>query len=232
MPNAKKVNGIVIHCSAGFGNIESIKKFWKDVLGWKTGGYHIIIDLDGNINQLVPFDAVTNGVANHNSDRIHICYIGGVENVGKDRNGQIVWKGKDTRNDSQRLALHRAINKAINWLKENGKDVENNFEVNGHYDFSTDQNKDGVIQSWERIKECPSFNASMEYDPYTSKDRKGKLPTIKTAATKKDNFIVYVVQPGDTLSKISKNYNTTVNVIKKNNGLLSDLITVKQKLKV
>lgn len=42
----------------------------------------------------------------------------------------------------------------------------------------------------------------------------------------------YKVSSGDSLSKIAKKYNTTVDLIKKSNGLKSDLIRIGQKLKV
>ena len=48
-----------------------------------------------------------------------------------------------------------------------------------------------------------------------------------------DEFsIIYTVKPGDTLSKIAKKYNTTVELIKKSNSLKSDVIKPGQKLKV
>ena len=43
---------------------------------------------------------------------------------------------------------------------------------------------------------------------------------------------VYVVQPGDYLSKISKKYNVTIASIKRLNGLKSDTVRVGQKLKL
>ena len=44
--------------------------------------------------------------------------------------------------------------------------------------------------------------------------------------------VQYVVQPGDTLTAIAKKYKTTIELIKKINGLESDLIKIGQKLKV
>jgi len=48
----------------------------------------------------------------------------------------------------------------------------------GHRDFSNDKNKNGVIESWERNKECPSMDiiGSQEHYLYSSKDRYNKLP--------------------------------------------------------
>lgn len=231
MPKAQNVKGIVLHCSAGFGDIESMKKFWFNTLGWKTVGYHIVIDLNGQINQLQPFSATTNGVEGHNSEYIHICYIGGVEKAGVDKKGQVIWRGKDTRTEKQILAQHKAITMAMDWLKASGKNVTKDFAIVGHRDFSKDQNGDGIIASWERIKECPSFDAMREFDYYTSKDRKGLLPTIKSFV-QKSQFLIHVVVKGDTLSKIAKAYKTTVEDIKKLNSLSSDIIQIGLKLKV
>lgn len=230
MPNAKDVKNIVIHCSAGFGNVDSIRKYWKEVLKWKSVGYHLIVDLSGNIHTLADFKQITNGVEGNNGKSIHICYIGGVEVAGKDKNGQTIYKGKDTRTASQKYALDKAIIKAINWLVANGKDVTKDLAVVGHRDFSPDNDKNGIISSWERIKECPSFDAITEYICYTSLDRKGKLPNFYPATP--DKFIVYSVVPGDTLSKIAAKYKTTVSKIKSDNELKTDVIQIGQKLKI
>lgn len=47
-----------------------------------------------------------------------------------------------------------------------------------------------------------------------------------------DYSIIYEVKPGDTLASIARRYNTTVELIKKSNGLKSDLIKVGQRLRV
>ena len=45
-------------------------------------------------------------------------------------------------------------------------------------------------------------------------------------------YTVYVVQNGDYLAKISKRFNVTINSIKQQNGLKSDMIRVGQRLKI
>lgn len=47
-----------------------------------------------------------------------------------------------------------------------------------------------------------------------------------------EDSIEYVVQPGDTLSGIAKKFTTTVELVKKVNGLKNDLIRLNQKLKI
>lgn len=46
------------------------------------------------------------------------------------------------------------------------------------------------------------------------------------------NTIIYEVKPADTLNKIAKLYNTTVDLIKKSNNLNSDIISPGKKLKI
>jgi len=157
---AKKIKYIAYHCSAGFGNIDSMKKYWRS-LGWKTDGYHIVVDLEGKINFIVPFDKDSNGVAGYNSEIINICYIGGVE-ASKDKKGNTIYKGKDTRTEAQKIALDNALVMVTDWLRNNGNDCKEIIIV-GHRDFSPDQNKNGIIDSYERIKECPSFEVKTDY---------------------------------------------------------------------
>jgi N-acetylmuramoyl-L-alanine amidase len=144
----RNIKYIVIHCSAGYGTVESIKNYWKNILRWKTVGYHIIVDLDGKLNILANFDAITNGVAGFNSKSIHISYIGGVL---KDD----YTKAYDSRTEAQKEGLKQAIALA--------KEYAPKAKVKGHRDFSPDKNKNGKIDTWERIKECPSFDAKNEY---------------------------------------------------------------------
>lgn len=171
---ATDVKHIVIHCSAGFGDKNSIQKYWKETLGWNSPGYHILIDQKGVMHVLSSFDKQTNGVRGYNDEAIHICYIGGVEKVGDK------YIAKDTRTDAQKRSLHSAIQDAIQWLKENGKDITKDLGIVGHRDFSKDNNSNGVIDSWERIKECPSFDVMSELNElYSSCDRYLKLPYMK-----------------------------------------------------
>lgn len=152
---AKNVKYIVIHCQAGNGDLKSMQAFWK-TLGWKSPGYSRWIDFDGTVNELADFNTPTNGVAGFNSESIHICYRGGIEMVDKK------YVAKDTRTQAQKCALFNEILKAMTWLRENGNDMKN-VMILGHYHFSNDSNKNGAIESWERNKECPSFDAYKEY---------------------------------------------------------------------
>ena len=154
---AKDVKYIVIHCTAGFGSLKSIKHYWHKVLGWRTGGYHRLVKTDGKTHKLYPFHRQVNGVKGHNHESIHISYIGGVDK--KDYR-----KAKDTRTPEQKDAIVKNIIEAMIWLSNNGNDLSD-VKILGHRDLSSvDSNGNGVIDSNERSKECPSFDAIIEYD--------------------------------------------------------------------
>ena len=81
----RKINYLVLHCTATPQNttVESIQRYWREDLKWKNPGYHWIIKADGHAVNLLPIEEVSNGVAGHNSDSIHISYIGGIDSKGK-----------------------------------------------------------------------------------------------------------------------------------------------------
>lgn len=172
MNRAKQIRYIVVHCQAGHGTLKSMQEFWKNTLGWKVPGYARWIDYDGTNYQLADYNTPTNGVAGFNSQCIHICYRGGVEQTN-------VKKVKDTRTRPQRNAILLEFFSILTWLSDNGNDLQNVMIV-GHYHFSDDKNKNGAIEPWERIKECPSFDAYAEYSYLMVKDNplyhKLKLP--------------------------------------------------------
>ena len=55
---------------------------------------------------------------------------------------------------------------------------------------------------------------------------------IITSYTQTPQAVLHQVVPGDSLGKLSKQYNTTKELIKKSNGLKSDVIRVGQKLRI
>lgn len=151
----RNIKYIVIHCSAGFGNLESVKKHWKEVLGWKTVGYHYFITEDGTVTQLADINTITNGVKGFNSQSVHISYQGGVQKTN-------LSKAQDTRTDAQKKSIINTIQLVLKQLRANKQDTSKVI-ILGHRDFSPDKNGNGVVDSWERIKECPSFDAIPEY---------------------------------------------------------------------
>lgn len=154
----RKIDFIFIHCSAGHSDLEGVKRWWfgakPNGMGWKVGGYHKWVDYDGLITDVYPLSTVTNGVRGINSNSVHICYRGGVQRKN-------VKVSEDTRTELQKVGILEAIREVLEELKQY-QDVSK-IKILGHRDASPDKNGNGVIEPWERIKDCPSFDAIPEY---------------------------------------------------------------------
>lgn len=111
----RNIKYLVAHCTATTKKttIESIKKYWKDVNGWKQVGYHFIIKPNGVIVQLAPIEEITNGVKGFNSESIHISYIGGLK--------------IDDRTDAQKASMLK--------LFKHHKELFPKAQILGHRDF-------------------------------------------------------------------------------------------------
>lgn len=129
----RKITHIVLHCTATpqTATVASIRNYWRDSLGWKSPGYHHIIKEDGEVVDLLPIDKVSNGVAGHNMNSIHISYIGGVDAKGR---------AVDNRTEAQKEAQIRLLKKYRKMFPD--------AVICGHRDFP------GVK------KECPSFDVA------------------------------------------------------------------------
>ncbi len=95
-------------------------------------------------------DLVANGVKDYNAHSIHVAWVGGIE---KNAIGKII--SVDNRTKQQKLALFDLLTKL--------KLKYRNAQIMGHRDISPDLNHNGVIDPWERIKDCPCFDAMVEY---------------------------------------------------------------------
>ena len=75
----RDIRYIVLHCTATSldAKVDSILRYWKERLKWKSVGYHYIIDKNGVITQLAKHKEITNGVRGYNSVSLHISTIGG-----------------------------------------------------------------------------------------------------------------------------------------------------------
>jgi len=132
----RTITHIVVHCSATGqdAKVEAIQRYWKQNLGWKSPGYHYIIEADGKETQLLSIAQPSNGVKGWNKSIINICYIGGVNKLGK---------AADNRTDAQKRQLMTRL-KAL-------KTMFPNAIIQGHKDFPN------------VAKACPSFDAKSEY---------------------------------------------------------------------
>lgn len=148
----RRIDRIFVHCTASWQDSttkESLLAEFK-AKGWKNPGYHyVIFPKDGEIVQLLDEEKTANGVKNYNAHSIHIAWVGGIDKV----DGKIV--SVDNRTAWQKLQLIDILTK----LKLKYKTAI----IMGHRDISPDLNHNGIIDPWERIKECPCFNAMVEY---------------------------------------------------------------------
>lgn len=126
----RNIKYLAIHCTATpqTTTIQSIRNYWRNVLKWKSVGYHYIIEPNGKVVQLADISLITNGVKGFNSESIHISYIGGVNAKNKPI---------DNRTDAQLKSMIELI-----------KDIKKlfpNIIIQGHRDFGAK-------------KACPSFD--------------------------------------------------------------------------
>lgn len=154
---AKDIDAIVIHCSATTeGRDFHAADFdrWHRDRGFSKIGYHYVIDLDGTIEKGRPEDEVgahanTAGLSgrSYNYHSIGICYVGGLDYLGKP---------KDTRTTAQKKAMHKLVSELM-------ERYPNIIEVIGHRDTSPDKDGDGEVEPKEWIKSCPCFDVRAEF---------------------------------------------------------------------
>jgi N-acetylmuramoyl-L-alanine amidase len=134
----RSIKYIAIHCTATqpSASVAAIQRHWRDTLGWKNPGYHLLIEPNGTIHRLLPFDSIANGVRGFNNHSVHISYIGGITIEGKP---------VDNRTNAQKKAILLCINEVKEWSDNK------TLIIQGHRDFPN-QNK-----------ACPCFDAKAEY---------------------------------------------------------------------
>ncbi len=153
--SSREIKNLFVHCTAGWQNETNEELFngFKSQ-GWKNPGYHVTVDADGTAWLLQAPSLIANGVAGNNSNSLHISYKGGVAKSGAAKD-----KGKllpvDNRTPAQKATLILILK---HWRSQYP-----NARILGHRDISPDKNKNGKVDSWERIKECPCFDAIPEY---------------------------------------------------------------------
>jgi N-acetylmuramoyl-L-alanine amidase len=143
---------IILHCTATpqTTKIDSILNYWKNTLGWKSPGYHYIIESDGKITQLQDESKPANGVVGQNAHSIHISYIGGIDKTGK---------ALDNRTVAQ-LGEQISLIKKLLIKYPHAK-------VAGHNQFT-------------KMKACPSFNVPFFCDSIGLSERNiYRIPPIK-----------------------------------------------------
>lgn len=158
----RTINRIFVHCTASWQSnttVESLKAEFKSK-GWKNPGYHWVIFPNGKIVQMLGEDNVANGVKDYNANSIHVAWVGGIkyreyQDEGVIRTDRTKIVSVDNRTANQKVALFDILTKL--------KMKYRNAMILGHRDISQDLNHNGVIDPWERIKDCPCFDAMIEY---------------------------------------------------------------------
>lgn len=143
----RTIERIFIHCTAGNQNatVEDLMREFK-AKGWRYSGYHYLVMANGAIKQLLPDSEISNGVKGYNSTAINVAYTGGIDGNGK---------AVDNRTEEQKKSLVSLLKS----LRERYPKAN----IMGHRDISPDTNGNGIVDPWERIKECPCFDAKVEY---------------------------------------------------------------------
>ena len=143
----RNIKYIFVHCTASQ-QTATVQQILKEFTqrGWRIPGYHYIVDPKGMLTQLVAEDRISNGVKGYNAESINVAYIGGI-----DANNKPI----DNRTPEQKKTLLSILTRL--------KQKYPNAIIMGHRDISPDKNHNGIVDPWERIKECPCFNAKTEY---------------------------------------------------------------------
>lgn len=153
----RRITRIFVHCTASHQlttTEQSLRAEFK-AKGWKKPGYHYVVKTDGNIIQLLDETEVANGVYGYNQNSIHVAWIGGIQFKYKDGKPTKELEAVDNRTSEQKAALFDLLVK----LKLKYRSAM----ILGHRDISPDLNHNGVVDPWERVKECPCFDAMVEY---------------------------------------------------------------------
>lgn len=146
----RPINRIVVHCTATReGQKVTVAEVarWHKARGWNTIGYHRVIYLDGSRHSGRSINVAGAHAYPYNTGSIGVTYVGGVE-----VNGQTP---KDTRTAAQKASLETELKQLA--YRHPGA------EIVGHRDLSPDKDGDGVVESHEWMKACPSFDAPAEY---------------------------------------------------------------------
>ncbi len=133
----RNIKFIAIHCTATSQRttVESILRYWKQNLGWKSPGYHYLIMPDGEVKQLLNENNVSNGVAGYNSETVNVCYMGGIDNTGKPTDNRTALQKNSMLELLKKLRVKYPL--AI---------------IQGHYQFP------------DVRKACPCFDAKKEFE--------------------------------------------------------------------
>lgn len=134
----RRITLIVVHCSASpDGKPKTLERLIEEhqARGFRTVGYHYIIEPSGLRLMGRPLGEIGAHVEGHNANSVGICMIG---------------TKKFTKAQWEKLKI--TVSELIVKFPT--------ARVVGHRDLSPDKNKDGKITSNEWVKLCPSFDVA------------------------------------------------------------------------
>ena len=132
----RQINELIIHCTATPATqsvtVADITR-WHRQRGWKTIGYHFLIDQDGVVHTGRPLSDVGAHCRGHNANSIGICYVGGLAKNGSP---------SDTRTDAQKNALLSLVTELLERFPS--------AKVYGHNEFSSKACPCFDVQAWRK----------------------------------------------------------------------------------
>ena len=146
----RSISLIVLHCSATRTTQNySFRQCKADhmKLGYKTIGYHYYITRDGQVHEGRPLWQVGAHCKGHNQHSIGICYEGGLDAAGY---------ACDTRTKAQRQSMRALLERLTAQFPS--------AIIMGHRDLSPDLDGNGRIDPNEWLKQCPCFDALLDYE--------------------------------------------------------------------
>lgn len=134
----RTITAIIIHCSASKDgkalSREALEAMHK-ARGFRTIGYHYIIEPNGDLVTGRPESEIGAHVEGHNAHSIGVCMI------GTERFGADAW-----------AALRSLVRALLRYYPL--------ATVRGHRDYSPDLDRDGKIERNEWTKTCPGFDVA------------------------------------------------------------------------
>ena len=147
MKNRLPLKYLVVHCSATKPKTH-VDAAYIDTLHKQRGfakiGYHYVVLRDGSIQNGREDTEVGAHVSGKNTGSLGICLVGGLnDTTGKPENNFTGEQFKALRNLLIELC-----------------ETHPKARVRGHRDLSPDLNKNGKIETFEWVKECPCFDVT------------------------------------------------------------------------
>ena len=143
----RDINLLVVHCSATRPSLDvravEIDR-WHRLRGFARIGYHYVVLRSGVVELGREEQEIGAHTAGHNGRSIGICLVGGVAEDGRRAEANF------------RPQQYRALAALLRELRQRYPRAR----ICGHRDLSPDTDGDGVIERFEWVKECPSFDVT------------------------------------------------------------------------